>query len=57
MGQRWKVRMGDFIDKDKTEIRTSRKSRTEDSSKGFTEGLFDKQMEYYIDDRLARLKL
>ena len=49
--------MGDFIDKDKTEIRTSRKSRTEDSSKGFTEGLFDKQMEYYIDDRLARLKL
>ena len=54
MGQRWKSRMGDFIDKDKTEIRTSHKNRAESSSEGFTEGMFGKPMDYYNDDSVAR---
>ena len=54
MGERWGARLDNFIDADKTEVRTSHKSRCRHSSEAFTTGLFGEEAEFYIDDSLAR---
>ena len=54
MGSRWRTRLHDFISKEKTEVRTSHKSRCRHSSDAFTTGLFGEELEFYIDDSVAR---
>jgi len=53
-GQRWRSRLGDFFDPDKTEVRSSRKDRCIDSGRAYTTGLFGTESDYYVDDHIAR---
>merc|ERR1719369_694819 len=51
MGQRWATRLpGLLTDEDRTEVRSSTKSRCIESSKSFTTGIFGNYFEEIIED-------
>ena len=51
MGQRWGQRLGDLVlDKGKTEVRSSNKSRCVESGEAFLQGLFESDLPQIIED-------
>ena len=51
MGQRWGQRLGDLVlDKGKTEVRSSSKSRCVESGEAFLQGLFESDLPHIIED-------